>query len=262
MYNTKLIDINFTLGVFNIDMYFPNYKYKFKDDLPNGEKRYILTYVKQMISEFVYDMGNLENNPFTFPEVQTLLGGITVGGHKLSDQNQILNIKSSWDYVVNLSRTENSEITKDVLFDIYKKVAKDEALIVGGFRNGNIGIAGTVEYKCINATMLDDVFDQGIKKIQAIDNLLERAIILNIWLSYCQFFYDGNTRTARLSSNLILLSNNLGVLSIPARFKTEYNKLILDFYETLEADNVIEFIVKNCITFFDGYNYKKYIELD
>ncbi|CZR83213.1 hypothetical protein CDFC105_43918 [Clostridioides difficile] len=37
-------------------------------------------------------MGNLENNPFTFPEVQTLLDGITVGGHKLSDQNQILTV--------------------------------------------------------------------------------------------------------------------------------------------------------------------------
>ena len=42
-----------------------------------------------MISEFVYDMGNLENNLFTFAEVQTLQDVITVGGHKLSDQNQI-----------------------------------------------------------------------------------------------------------------------------------------------------------------------------
>ena len=74
--------------------YIPKYTYKFKENLPIGEKAYILTYVRQMISEFVYDMGNLENNPFTFPEVQTLLDGITVGGHKLSDQNQILNIKN------------------------------------------------------------------------------------------------------------------------------------------------------------------------
>ena len=86
-----------------MDTFIPRYRYKFKEQLPHGDKRYILTYVKQMISEFVYDTGNLENNPFTFPEVQTLLDGITVGGHKLSDQNQILNIKSSWDYIVNLT---------------------------------------------------------------------------------------------------------------------------------------------------------------
>ena len=171
--------------------FIPRYRYKFKDELPHGDKRYILTYVKQMISEFVYDMGNLENNPFAFPEVQTLLDGITVGGHKLSDQ----------------------------------------------------------------------VFKADIDKINSIDNLLEKAIILNLWLSYCQFFYDGNKRTARLSSNLILLSNDIGVLSIPARYKVEYNKLMLDFYETLEADEVIKFILEKCITFFDGFNYKKYNEL-
>lgn len=241
--------------------FIPRYRYKFKEELPHGDKRYILTYVKQMISEFVYDMGNLENNPFTFPEVQTLLDGITVGGHKLSDQNQILNIKSSWDYVVNLSRTNSLELNKEVICDIHSKVAKDEALIVGDFRKGNIGIAGTVEYKCINYEDLEEVFKADIDKINSIDNLLERAIILNLWLSYCKFFYDGNKRTARLSSNLILLSNDIGVLSIPARYKVEYNKLMLDFYETLEADEVIKFILEKCITFFDGFNYKKYNEL-
>ena len=41
----------------------------------------------------------------------------------------------------------------------------------------------------------------------------------------------------------------------------EYNKLMLDFYETLEADEVIKFILEKCITFFDGFNYKKYNEL-
>ena len=103
--------------------------------------------------------------------------------------------------------------------------------------------------------------EADIDKINSIDNLLEKAIILNLWLSYCQFFYDGNKRTARLSSNLILLSNDIGVLSIPARYKVEYNKLMLDFYETLEADEVIKFILEKCITFFDGFNYKKYNEL-
>ena len=42
-----------------MDTFIPRYRYKFKDELPHGDKRYILTYVKQMISEFVYDMGNL-----------------------------------------------------------------------------------------------------------------------------------------------------------------------------------------------------------
>ncbi|HBF6131839.1 TPA: hypothetical protein KOS39_003816, partial [Clostridioides difficile] len=41
----------------------------------------------------------------------------------------------------------------------------------------------------------------------------------------------------------------------------EYNTLMLNFYETLEADEVIKFLLEKCITFFDGYNYKSYKEL-
>ncbi|HBG0411852.1 TPA: hypothetical protein KPE20_004522, partial [Clostridioides difficile] len=55
--------------------------------------------------------------------------------------------------------------------------------------------------------------------------------------------------------------NDIGVLSIPAKHKQEYNTLMLNFYETLEADEVIKFLLEKCITFFDGYNYKSYKEL-
>jgi hypothetical protein len=39
----------------------------------------------------IFNTVYLENNPFTLKEVQTLLEGITVGGHKLEDQQQVLN---------------------------------------------------------------------------------------------------------------------------------------------------------------------------
>lgn len=41
---------------------------------------------KKILEGLVYDTVALEDNPFTFPEVKTLLDGITVGGHKLSDE--------------------------------------------------------------------------------------------------------------------------------------------------------------------------------
>lgn len=49
----------------------------------------------KMLPEFVWEAGVLEGNPFTFPEVKTLLDGITVGGRKVSDQEQILNLAES-----------------------------------------------------------------------------------------------------------------------------------------------------------------------
>jgi len=44
----------------------------------------------KMLPEFVWDASVLEGNPFTFPEVKTLLDGVTIGGHKVSDQEQVL----------------------------------------------------------------------------------------------------------------------------------------------------------------------------
>ena len=45
---------------------------------------------KEMLPEFVWDASFLEGNPFTFPEVKTLLDGVTIGGQKVSDQEQVL----------------------------------------------------------------------------------------------------------------------------------------------------------------------------
>ncbi len=46
---------------------------------------------KRQLAEFVCDAVNLEGLNFTLPEIQTLLDGITVGGHKLSDQQIAVN---------------------------------------------------------------------------------------------------------------------------------------------------------------------------
>ena len=50
-----------------------------------GNVRRALAIYQQQLPSFVWDAAKLENNPFTFVEVQTLLDGVTVGGHKLSD---------------------------------------------------------------------------------------------------------------------------------------------------------------------------------
>ena len=46
----------------------------------------LLFQCKRYIAQLVYDTAALEDSPYTFPEVQTLLDGVTVGGHKLNDE--------------------------------------------------------------------------------------------------------------------------------------------------------------------------------
>ncbi|MDF2095656.1 hypothetical protein [Aquibaculum arenosum] len=42
----------------------------------------------KMLPEFVWDASVLEGNPFTFPEVKTLLDGVTVGGPSFPIRNK------------------------------------------------------------------------------------------------------------------------------------------------------------------------------
>jgi len=64
-------------------------------EAPRGGRERAVFRLRRMLVEFVWDAGVLEGNPFTFPEVKTLLEGVTVGGRKLSDQEQILNLAES-----------------------------------------------------------------------------------------------------------------------------------------------------------------------
>jgi len=61
-------------------------------EVPRASAERVVFRFHRMLPEYVWDAGVLEGNPFTFPEVKTLLEGVTVGGRKLSDQKQILNL--------------------------------------------------------------------------------------------------------------------------------------------------------------------------
>jgi hypothetical protein len=88
----------------------------------------------QALAEFVYDAGALEGNPFTYPEVQTVLEGITVGGRKLSDQQQIQNLGEAAKRLFSLVRDGAFRLDKSTSDELHRLVARGEALDPGCFR--------------------------------------------------------------------------------------------------------------------------------
>jgi hypothetical protein len=67
---------------------------------PNKDLALMLA--KREVSVLVHDAVALEGIHFTLPEIQTLLEGITVGGHKLSDQQIATNQGYAWRYLFEL----------------------------------------------------------------------------------------------------------------------------------------------------------------
>ena len=68
----------------------------------NRRKKHALFIANKIHSSLVFNMAKLEGNPFTYPEIKTLLDGVTVGGHKLSDQEQVLRISNGWKKLIQL----------------------------------------------------------------------------------------------------------------------------------------------------------------
>jgi hypothetical protein len=60
-------------------------------DIFKPNKNFFVAMAKKDKIDFIYNTSALEGNAMTYPEVDTLLDGITVGGHRLSDEQQILN---------------------------------------------------------------------------------------------------------------------------------------------------------------------------
>ncbi|MCK9553268.1 Fic family protein [Aquamicrobium sp.] len=215
-----------------------NLKIDFKF-IPN-QKLYFALAKKDKV-DFIYNTSALEGNAMTFPEVQTLLEGVTIGGHKLSDEQQILNQNRSVNLLFEMIENNTFGISKNIFCELQSKVAFEEALIWGKFRDGHVNIGGT-EYSPPLAGDLDNIFTNGIVMINKISNPILKAIVFFLFGAKNQFFYDGNKRTSRLMMNGILLQEGYPMLNIKAKDKLEFNEMMLDFYDTDDIFKAISYL--------------------
>lgn len=227
-------------------MFFSRNK-SYADIFPILDIKRLIMLVKKLLPDVVFNMASLEGNPFTYPEVQTLLEGITIGGHKLSDEQQILSIKNGWNYLFDLVTKEDIDISVKRFNEFNYIVAKDEALFSGKFRDGQVRIAGT-DFMPPKAEELDDIFKRELPEIiKRCKSKTDLAFEMFLWGALNQFYYDGNKRTARLIANLILISNGQGMFNIKVKDRLEFNTLMVEFYNTREADEIFQFLYNKCL---------------
>lgn len=212
--------------------------------LTRQQKALILA--KKLLSMFVCDSVNLEGIPLTLPEIQTLMDGVTVGGHKLSDQQIALNQIEAWKTLFQSLETGRFRFTKDFVCQLHAIAAKDEALEWGHFRTSGVTIAGTISYIPPAAEKLDGIFSELIDSLKKIEEPVDRGIHAFLIMARTQFFFDVNKRLGRLMMNGILLENGAAAINVPAKRQLEFNKLMLDFYESGDQAAMNRFL-RSCI---------------
>lgn len=196
---------------------------------PNKAKAIMLA--RRQLAEFVCDAVNLEGFNFTLPEIQTLLDGITVGGHKVTDQQIALNQADTWRTLFKLIENDQFEITAEQVCALHLIAARDEALEWGKFRSGGVTIAGT-DYMPPQKELLPELFAKMVNDASKISDIYDQAIHFFLTMARCQFFYDVNKRMGRFIMNGLLLSCGYPAINLPAKRQLEFNQLMLPFYDT------------------------------
>jgi len=209
----------------------------------------------RMLSEFVWDASVLKGNPFTFPEVMTLLDGITVGGRKISDQEQVLNLIESSKHFLALVKKGQFDVTKARFCELQGIIARNEALEWGHFRGEgmetsfspyvSLGHHGryTPLPTVAGAEALDQLFVRGVEVLTGLPNPLERGCAFFLFGALQKFFFDGNKRTSRFMMNGILMTAGIDAISIPAARGGEFNEKRVRFYLTRDGTEMMQFLV-------------------
>jgi len=209
------------------------------------DKNRALMHTKRMMPEFVCDAVNLEGLNFTIPEIQTLLDGITVGGHRVSDQQVALNQADAWKYIFSLVESDTFKVDIPTVNKIHNIAAKEDALTWGKFRDGIVTIAGT-SYRPPMTEQLPEKFDLMLSSAAEYGDVYDRAIHYFLSMARNQFYHDVNKRTGRFVMNGFLLQNGFPGINIPARRKLEFNTLMLEFYDTNNQVPMNQFI-RSCL---------------
>lgn len=209
----------------------------------------------RMLTEFVWDASVLEGNPFTFPEVKTLLDGVTIGGRKISDQEQILNLAESSKHLLALVKSGKFSLNKSTFTELHALVARKEALEWGHFRGEGIETSYTPDVglgergrhtplaTVAGAPELNRVFSSGLKALQSeVQQPFEKAAAFFLFGALQQFFFDGNKRTSRFMMNGILMSAGIDAISVPAGKAQEFNENMVRFYMEKDATEMMNFL--------------------
>jgi Fic family protein len=211
---------------------------------PNVEKA--LFFAKRQLAELVCDAVNLEGIHYTLPEVQTLLEGITVGGHKLSDERITLNQAAAWRSLFNSIEEKNFSLDKSYACQLHAIAARKEALRWGQFREGSVTIAGST-YLPPAAGQLTNLWESMLVEANAIKDVYYRAIFIFLTMARTQFFYDVNKRMGRFMMNGLLISQGYPAINLPAKRQLDFNRLMLTFYDNGDMQNMTEFML-SCLS--------------
>ena len=172
----------------------------------------------------------IEGNTYSLLETERLLKDKqTASGKTKEEAVMLLNHKDALDFV--LADPEYlREISVRRIEELHTLLVK-ELDVDKGIRRRRVGVTGTNYRPLDNEYQIREALEDTCRLINGKENVFEKALLALVLLSYIQAFADGNKRTARITSNAILIANRCCPISFRSVDSVDYKKAMLIFYE-------------------------------
>ena len=172
----------------------------------------------------------IEGNTYSLLETERLLReSKTADGKTKEEAVMLLNHKDALRFVLD-NPDYLQHLTISHIEDIHQLLTK-ELSVDRGIRHRRVGITGTNYHPLDNEFQIREALRDTCDLINGKENVFEKALLTLVLLSYIQAFSDGNKRTARITSNAILIANGYCPLSFRSVDSIDYKKAMLIFYE-------------------------------
>ena len=172
----------------------------------------------------------IEGNTYSLLETERLLKHKqTASGKTKEEAIMLLNHKDALDFVLDVP-DYLKELSVHRIEDIHSILTK-ELGVDRNIRHRRVGITGTNYRPLDNEFQIREALEDTCTLVNGKDNVFEKALLTLVLLSYIQAFVDGNKRTARITSNAILIANGYCPISFRTVDSIDYKKAMLMFYE-------------------------------
>lgn len=206
----------------------------------NTEGMTELEYRKEMERlgvDLSWKSSQIEGNTYSLLETERLLKDKqTASGKTKEEAIMLLNHKDALDFVLDVP-DYLKELSVHRIEDIHSILTK-ELEVDRNIRHRRVGITGTNYRPLDNEFQIREALEDTCTLVNGKDNVFEKALLTLVLLSYIQAFVDGNKRTARITSNAILIANGYCPISFRTVDSIDYKKAMLMFYE---QNNIVAF---------------------
>lgn len=186
--------------------------------------------LERLAIDLSWKSSQIEGNTYTLLETERLLREKrTAEGKSKDEATMLLNHKEAIDFII-AHPTIVEKISVAIIEDLHSILVQDLG-IDRNIRKWKVGISGSNYVPLDNDFQILEALEAMVVLINNESNVMSKALLALVLISYIQPFADGNKRTARMISNAILMHHQYCPLSYRTVDAMEYKKAMLIFYE-------------------------------